>query len=46
MKQGDCATCREWKSCQGNSLHLWDEEAKRTVLCHHRVLSERGRPIG
>ena len=38
MKQGPCASCGEWKRCQGNSLHLWDPEAQRTALCHHRVL--------
>ncbi len=39
MKTEACASCDQWKRCQGNSLHLWDDEAKRTVLCHHRVLS-------
>ncbi len=29
--------CEEWKSCQGNSLHLWDDEAGGTVTCTHRV---------
>ena len=41
MKTGQCLSCDQWKRCQGNSLHLWDEEAKATVLCHHRVLGER-----
>ena len=39
MQQGDCRGCPEWKKCQGNSLHLWDDEAKRAGLCHHRVLT-------
>jgi radical SAM protein with 4Fe4S-binding SPASM domain len=41
MRKGDCAGCREWSRCQGNSLHLWDDEAQRTALCHHRVLGGR-----
>lgn len=35
MKQGPCATCGQWKRCQGNSLHLWDDERGHTCLCHH-----------
>ncbi|MBI5544481.1 MAG: radical SAM protein [Deltaproteobacteria bacterium] len=38
MKTGPCSSCDQWSRCQGNSLHLWDDEARRTVLCHHRVL--------
>jgi radical SAM enzyme (rSAM/lipoprotein system) len=38
MKQGDCASCSEWSRCQGNSLHLWDDEAKRPALCHFKAL--------
>ncbi len=33
MRTGDCATCREWPRCQGNSLHLWDDERGRTACC-------------
>jgi radical SAM enzyme (rSAM/lipoprotein system) len=40
MKTGQCASCGEFKRCRGNSLHLWDDEAQRTVLCHHQVLSK------
>jgi len=41
MKTEACTTCDQWKRCQGNSLHLWDDEAKRTVLCHHQVLEDK-----
>ncbi len=40
MKTGDCQGCDQWKRCQGNSMHLWDDEARATALCHHRVLGE------
>jgi len=33
MKQGDCTDCKQWKHCLGNSMHLWDDEQKRTVRC-------------
>jgi radical SAM enzyme (rSAM/lipoprotein system) len=36
MKQGECRDCREWRYCQGNSLHLWDLDRGRTKLCHYR----------
>jgi radical SAM protein with 4Fe4S-binding SPASM domain len=38
MKQGPCASCDQWRRCQGNSMHLWDPEAQQTTLCHHRIL--------
>ncbi len=38
-KKGDCADCKEWKVCRGNSLHLWDSENERPHLCHHRILN-------
>jgi radical SAM protein with 4Fe4S-binding SPASM domain len=40
MRTGDCAGCGHWGRCLGNSLHLWDDDARRTVLCHHRILEE------
>lgn len=39
MKRGPCQQCKEWNRCQGNSLHLWDDEAQQTALCHHRIMS-------
>jgi radical SAM enzyme (rSAM/lipoprotein system) len=41
MKTGECADCFEWKSCQGNSFHLWDIDEKKTKLCYHKLLSGR-----
>ncbi len=34
MKRGECASCKEWRHCQGNSFHLWDVDENRTKLCH------------
>jgi radical SAM enzyme (rSAM/lipoprotein system) len=33
MRQGPCQGCSHWRRCQGNSLHLWDEEAGQTGCC-------------
>lgn len=38
MKVGPCTDCGEWRLCQGNDLHLWDEDAGRQRLCHFRDL--------
>jgi radical SAM enzyme (rSAM/lipoprotein system) len=38
MKTDNCIDCGEWNRCKGNSLHLWDNDEKRTVLCYHRIL--------
>ncbi len=38
MATGRCADCADWASCQGNSMHLWDDETRQTVLCHRDVL--------
>jgi radical SAM protein with 4Fe4S-binding SPASM domain len=37
MATGPCADCRDWKRCQGNSLHLWDEDRGATAICHRDV---------
>jgi radical SAM enzyme (rSAM/lipoprotein system) len=39
MKQGDCAGCREWRLCKGNSFHLYDPDTSRTRLCYCRLLA-------
>lgn len=38
MRTGPCTQCREWGRCLGNSLHLWDEDAKETTRCHLALL--------
>lgn len=32
----DCASCPEWRGCQGNSFHLWDLDEGRPRVCHYR----------
>ncbi len=39
LRKGECAVCREWKRCQGNSLHLYDPETGGPVRCHYKDLS-------
>lgn len=40
MRTDQCADCKEWKSCRGNSFHLWDIDGEKTRLCYYKVLSE------
>lgn len=35
MRTGACASCSEWRQCQGNDLHLWDLDRNETRLCHY-----------
>ncbi len=37
MRTGDCADCRYWKYCQGNGMHLRDDDG-RLLLCHLKRL--------
>jgi radical SAM protein with 4Fe4S-binding SPASM domain len=37
MATGDCKDCRDWKKCRGNSLHLLDEVAGGSLLCHRKL---------
>ncbi len=37
MKQGECKTCKEWRRCLGNSLHLWNDEKGTTERCYLSV---------
>lgn len=37
MRNGDCRDCRYWRYCQGNGLHLRDDDG-RLLLCHLRKM--------
>jgi radical SAM protein with 4Fe4S-binding SPASM domain len=37
LKKGRCATCTEWKRCQGNSLHLYDDFS-HNPFCHFHTI--------
>jgi radical SAM protein with 4Fe4S-binding SPASM domain len=39
MKSGDCSNCKEWKNCNGSSLHLWDWKEGKTKACHLQMLN-------
>ena len=40
MKTGECASCRHWKFCRGNGMHLRDADGK-LLVCHLRRLEDR-----
>jgi radical SAM enzyme (rSAM/lipoprotein system) len=44
MATGRCADCPDWKRCQGNSLHLWDEEQGATAICHRDICRASAMP--
>jgi len=41
MKSSECMNCKEWKKCQGQSLHLWDWTNCSHMICHYNLLKER-----
>jgi radical SAM enzyme (rSAM/lipoprotein system) len=41
MKKGDCQDCEFWRRCNGNSLHLWDDQRHETALCYHSILERK-----
>ncbi len=45
LRTGDCADCKEWGACQGNSFHLVDPQTGRTRLCYHREFGLEVRPV-
>jgi Predicted Fe-S oxidoreductases len=40
MRTHGCIQCREWKNCNGSSLHLWDWKNGKTVACHFGLLKD------
>jgi len=39
MKTGDCASCKWWKYCEGNGMHLRDDSGK-LIVCHLKRLEQ------
>jgi len=39
-KTGKCATCKSYKYCEGNGLHLRDEHSSEVMCCHMEMLQE------
>ncbi|MBQ8486692.1 MAG: TIGR04133 family radical SAM/SPASM protein [Prevotella sp.] len=40
MRTGDCRDCHYWRYCQGNGMHLRDDDG-RLLLCHLKRLQEQ-----
>lgn len=39
-KTGICATCKDYKYCEGNGLHLRDEKTGELLFCHLKRIEE------
>lgn len=39
MREGECASCGEWRLCKGNSFHLLDPDKQGTSMCYYKLLS-------
>lgn len=40
MRSGKCITCKQFKDCQGNGLHLRNEKTGELLFCHYEKLEE------
>ena len=38
-KTGKCASCNEFKHCQGNGLHWWDGNRNEVLVCHNKLIN-------
>jgi len=36
LRTGECADCKKWGVCQGNSFHLIDPETNHTRICYFK----------
>jgi radical SAM protein with 4Fe4S-binding SPASM domain len=37
-KIGKCASCSEFRDCQGNGFHNWHGDMKNVLVCHNELL--------
>jgi radical SAM enzyme (rSAM/lipoprotein system) len=40
-KTGKCASCTEYKDCQGNGLHYWHGDKQEVLVCHYEQLEKQ-----
>ncbi len=38
-KKGKCATCNEYKNCQGNGFHNWHGDKENVLVCHYEKIA-------
>ena len=37
-ESNSCTKCKHWKNCEGNNLHLWNWDEKKTYLCYSNIM--------
>ncbi|MDR2950084.1 MAG: TIGR04133 family radical SAM/SPASM protein [Prevotella sp.] len=37
-KTGQCASCKEYKYCNGNGMHYWTENKDNVLTCHYNLI--------
>ncbi len=38
-KTGDCASCAEYKNCEGNGMHYWHGDKTQVLQCHYQQIN-------
>lgn len=39
---GKCASCKEYKDCQGNGFHNWHRDRTNVLVCHNEKIEQAG----
>jgi radical SAM enzyme (rSAM/lipoprotein system) len=39
-KTGKCASCAEYKDCEGNGLHYWHGDKQNALVCHYEKIEK------
>lgn len=39
-KTGRCASCDDYRNCQGNGLHYWHGDKKDVLVCHNKLIKQ------
>lgn len=40
MRKGQCANCKQWRYCEGNGMHLYDDEGNLLSCSLHRIAGQ------
>lgn len=43
-KRGECVRCEHWRYCEGNGMHLHDDDGK-LLVCHYKRLEQAERKL-
>lgn len=39
-RKGECASCKDYKDCQGNGFHNWHGDMENVLVCHNKKIQQ------